>query len=216
LISFDELVRSVKFETKSSGAVIVTEKDTNLQFVGAGRSAFVYRIKSLDKVIKIFIPSFAHLAEEEAAIYQDLQGTSYYSTLYQVGANYLVIDYIEGYTLFECLSKGIKIKEEYIKQADRALIIARERGLNPCDVHLRNIIITMEEEVKIIDVVRFRQSKDCTQWDDLKRAFYSFYRLSFFPKKIPVFILNFTAALYNKKLLSMLTASTQRLSKKKR
>lgn len=169
--------------------------------LGVGRSAWAYRIGSTHQAVKIFFPSYAHLAEEEAAVYQVLQGSPYYPALYQVGADYLVMDYIEGLTLFECLCRGIPIKEEHIHQVDKALEDARERGLNPSDIHLRNIMVTTEGKIKLIDVARFRQAKDCPQWEDLKSAFSRYYRLPYFPKKIPSFFLNLTAALYKRKLL---------------
>ncbi|HWL23625.1 MAG TPA: protein kinase family protein, partial [Ureibacillus sp.] len=70
-------------------------------------------------------------------------------------------------------------------------------------VHLRNIFITSDKEVKIIDVARFRQVKVCTQWEDLKSAFYCYYKKPYFPKKIPEFMLNSIAALYKKNLLKV-------------
>lgn len=208
-MSYTELAQSVKFATKKSGAVTVIEKDSSLKYIGSGRSAFAYRIQSSNIVVKIFFPPFDHLAKEEADIYRDLQGTPYYTTLYEVGPNYLVMDYIDGHTLFECLRKGIQITAEHIKEVDKALSFARERGMNPSDIHLRNIMITTHGKIKIIDVARFRQSKNCTQWEDLKAAFYRFYRLPLFPKKIPAFILNLTAALYKKNLLKLVTGYAQ-------
>ncbi|RXT13705.1 protein kinase family protein [Ammoniphilus sp. CFH 90114] len=180
-------------------------RDPSLQLIGEGRSAFVYRIQSTDKVVKIFFPSFTHLAKEEASIYQVLQGVRYYPELHETGPNYLVIDYIEGHTLFECLTKGIEITDKHTTEVDKALRLARAKGLNPSDIHLRNIMITTNDQIKLIDVARFRQSKECTQWDDLKVAFNRFYRLRFFPKKIPAFILNLIAALYKRNLLQTLT-----------
>lgn len=203
MISFAELVHSVKFERKGFRFFKVVEKDPTLKLVGMGRSAFVYRIQSTDMAMKIFFPSHVHWAQEEGAIYRELKGIPYFPSIYQVGPNYLVLDYIEGDTLFEYLRKGIVISEEKVKEVDKALSIARERGLNPSDLHLRNIIITSKGEVKIIDVARFRQNKNCRQWDDLKTAFYRFYHLPFFPKKIPAFILNLISSLYKKNLLPM-------------
>ncbi|WP_134699500.1 protein kinase family protein [Ammoniphilus sp. YIM 78166] len=169
--------------------------------LGEGRSAWAYRVGSTHQAVKIFFPSFAHLAKEEASVYQVLQGSPYYPALYQVGADYLVMDYIEGITLFECLCRGILITKEHILEVDKALEDARERGLNPSDIHLRNILVTTEGKIKLIDVARFRQTKNCPQWEDLKRAFYRFYQMPYFPKKIPPFILNLTAALYKRKFL---------------
>ncbi|WP_108672084.1 serine/threonine protein kinase [Peribacillus acanthi] len=202
--SFSELAKSVVI-TKKGSSFILNDKDPNLTLIGEGRSAFVFRIGTTDKVLKVFFPEFEKVAREEAEVYRILSGIPYYSPLYGAGKNYLVIDFIEGYTFFSCLEKGIPISTDSLREVDCALGLAREKGLNPSDVHLRNIIITSSGEIKLIDVARFRQTKNCTQWKDLKAAFHKFYKQKYFPKKIPATILNLVALLYKKKLLPALS-----------
>jgi predicted Ser/Thr protein kinase len=204
LKSFSELAHSVKFSIKGS-RVLLNEKDPTLEFIGAGRSAFVFRIGTTDKVIKVFFPQFTKVAQEEAEIYRVLMGTPFYPTLYESGENYLILDFIEGHTLFNCLEKGIPIKRENIVEIDHALRLAKNKGLNPSDVHLRNIFITPAGTIKMIDVARFRQEKNCSQWQDLKTAFHKLYQHRYFPKRIPAIFLNFLALLYKKRLLPSLS-----------
>lgn len=190
-----------------ANTVIINKKnrlisyDDSLKLVGTGRSAFVFRIKSSNQVIKVFFPEFTYLAKEEAEIYKILQNISYYPSIHDFGSNYIVIDYIEGLTLFECVSHGKLITSNYIKEIDHALSLALAQGLNPSDIHLRNIFITSDGEIKIIDVARFRQQKDCRRWDDLKKAYEQLYRKRFFPKRITAPQLNIVAFLYKKGLL---------------
>ncbi|SDI04291.1 protein kinase family protein [Alteribacillus bidgolensis] len=198
--AYRELADSVRMTGKGS-CPWFGEKDDKLELIGKGRSAYVFKILSTEKVLKVFFPDFTHIAKEEAAIYHDLEGLEFFPTLYEAGSNYLVLDYIEGYTLFECLQQGIPVSEQNMNEVDQALDLARKKGLNPSDIHLRNIIITPHGGIKIIDVARYRQTKQCTQWDDLKRAFYRFYRKPYFPKRLPIFILNTIAALYKRKWL---------------
>ncbi|MFC4556850.1 protein kinase family protein [Virgibacillus kekensis] len=175
-----------------------TEDWPDLEYIGAGRSAVVFRIKSTNKALKLFYPEFEEVALEEAAIYRVLQGNPYYPTLYEAGDNFLLIDYIEGRTLFECLTIGERISEMHIKEVDRALAYAKEKGLTPSDIHLRNIILTNEGNIRLIDVARFRQNRSCQQWNDLKRVYYSFYNKPFFPKRIPTQVLDSIAVTYKK------------------
>lgn len=190
-----------------SETVIIHKKDRlisygeSLKFVGAGRSAFVFRVKSSNKAIKLFFPRFTHLAKEEGEIYKKLQGISYYPEVYEVGSNYIVMDYVEGQTLFECMSSGVIITLTHLKEIDYALLLASNQGLNPSDIHLRNIFITSVGAIKIIDVARFRQKKDCRQWENLKKSHKQFYRKRLFPKKIPAFLLNIIAFFYKKGLI---------------
>jgi predicted Ser/Thr protein kinase len=190
-----------------SKTVIINKKnrlishDDSLILVGTGRSAFVFRIKSSNKAIKIFFPTFSYLAAKEAEIYKTLQNIAYYPSIYETGLNYIVMDYIEGLTLFQCMSHGKIITPAHLKEIDYALSLASDQGLNPSDIHLRNIFITSTNEIRIIDVARFRQKKDCRQWADLKKAYNQFYRKRWFPKKIPATLLNIIAFLYKKGLI---------------
>lgn len=200
MIRYGDLANSVVYMMKGS-RVVLAEKDDRLRLIGEGRSAFAFRISGTDLVLKVFFPPFERIAAEEAEIYKELKGNPFFPTLYDSGCNYLVIDYVQGTTLFNCLVKGIPIASRHIKEVDDALQLAREKGLNPSDIHLRNIIVTPKGDVRLIDVARFRQTKKCSQWDDLKIAFYKFYKHKRFPKKVPEYAMNLVAFFYKKGLL---------------
>jgi predicted Ser/Thr protein kinase len=202
LQSFDALAKSVVFVHGNQGISLVDYNKAELTPIGSGRSAYVFKISGLNRVLKVFYPPFEDIATTEAESYQSLEGISHYPTLYDYGENYLVIDHIEGLTLFECLVHGRELNERHVEQIDEALRMARDRGLNPSDIHLHNIIITPTDEVKLIDVARFSQEKFCTQWDDIKTVFFKYYIKRYFPKKWPARVLYFIAALYKKKLLT--------------
>ncbi|MGE7781089.1 protein kinase domain-containing protein [Peribacillus sp. NPDC097264] len=199
LSQYYRLAQSVKIANDKNHTLI--EADDSLSLIGKGRSAYVFRIQDTDLALKVFFPAHTHTAKIEADIYRAVQHIEYYPTLFDAGERYLVIDYIEGHTLFEHLTMGIPVTEEKVKEIDHALNLARKVGLNPSDIHLRNILITSDKKVKIIDLARFRQTKSCKQWHDLKRVFHLFYRRPYFPKKIPTFILNSIAAIYKKRFL---------------
>lgn len=185
----------VAFE-RQNHATHVAAYHPELDLHGIGRSAAVFRIKDTRLVIKVFFPDYAHIAVEEAVIYRTLEGVSHFPRLYEVGQNYIVIDYIEGMTLFECLTEGIWIDSEYIEQIDEALIKARQLGLTPSDVHLRNIILGPEGRIYLIDLARFRQGQHVDhQWEDLKRM-YRLYRHRFVPKRYSARLLNSIAYFY--------------------
>lgn len=200
MIRYGDLANSVVYMMKGS-RVVLAEKDDRLRLIGEGRSAFAFRISGTDLVLKVFFPPFERIAAEEAEIYKELKGNPFFPALYDSGCNYLVIDYVQGTTLFNCLVKGIPIASRHIKEVDDALQLAREKGLNPSDIHLRNIIVTPKGDVRLIDVARFRQTKKCSQWDDLKIAFYKFYKHKRFPKKVPEYAMNLVAFFYKKGLL---------------
>lgn len=205
--TYQELANSVVISPKKNRLL---HYDDSLKLIGTGRSAFVFRINNSNKAIKVFFPDFTYIAKEEADIYLALQDISYFPTIYDSGLNYIVMDYIEGRTLFECVNQGIPITTDHIKEIDTALRLAANKGLNPSDIHLRNIIITSNNDIKLIDVARFRQTKDCTQWSDLKSAYLLYYKKPYFPKKIPAPVMNTVAYFYKKKFIPSHLSSPKR------
>ena len=204
--TYDELAYTVIISAKNR----LLHYDESLTLIGTGRSAFAFLIKSSNKVIQIFFPNFTHIAQEETEIYKTLQDVSYFPKIYDNGDNYIVIDYIDGFTLFECLQKGNAITTWHINEIDKALSLALSRGLNPSDIHLRNIMITTKNEIKLIDVARFKQAKECNQWHDLKLAYRHFYSKKIFPKKVPALLLNCMAFVYKKLLTPIYSVSKAR------
>lgn len=181
---------------KRNRHIKVLRHHDDLKLYGTGRSAAVFKINNENRVIKIFYPSFEKIALEEKQNYEKLNGNPYYPTVYEAGINYLVMDFIEGKTFFECLAEGIPLKPHYIEQVDNGLQFAKAAGLNPSDIHLHNLILTKEGHVRIIDVARFSQEKLCTQWEDLKSGYTRYYQHAYFPKKIPKWVMYTVSKLY--------------------
>ncbi|WP_246942524.1 protein kinase family protein [Bacillus pinisoli] len=207
--TFEELAAGTMFSV-SKGVPTLHKYDTSLTLIGEGRSAVVFRINSTDLALKVFLPGQERTAIEEASIYRLLAGNSYFPTLHGSGENYIVIDYIEGITIFNCLQYGLRISEEHIKVIDEALEQARTCGLNPSDVHLKNILITNSGDIKLIDVARFLQTKNCSQWDDIKWAYHTFYRRNVFPKRIPALILNLISLVYKRPTIQKWLTNSQK------
>lgn len=199
---YEHLVQSVVFRHYNKEVHVQSFDKAYLSIIGSGRSAYVFKLEGTNKALKIFYPPYEHLAKKEAGIYDLLKGIPSFPELYDSGENYIIIDFIEGHTIFECLVKGIHINESVLEEVDRNIEAARQRGLNPSDIHLHNILLTTDGSVKIIDVVRFDQIKHCTQWEDLKKGYHKFYRKRLFPKKLPHKLLLLIAFFYKKNLLS--------------
>ncbi|RWZ54935.1 serine/threonine protein kinase [Halobacillus fulvus] len=179
----------------------VVSYPSELEWVGQGRSAVVFRIPQSDRVVKIFYPQFHALARIEADVYRKLANHDLFPELFEAGDGYLVMEYIEGVTLYDCLVQGIPITEEMIHGVDEALDFARRKGLNPSDTHLKNIILTSDQNIKVIDVVRFTQEEECPHWEDLKKAYFKYYQRSYFPKKYPKFFVELIIRLYRRRWL---------------
>ena len=106
---YRELAKSVTFRMKGS-KVILNGKADELLLIGEGRSAFAFKICATNQVMKVFFSPFEKIAAEEAEIYKQLRGNHFFPIMHDYGSNYLVIDYVQGTTLFNCLVKGIPIE----------------------------------------------------------------------------------------------------------
>ncbi|AKO91609.1 RIO1 family regulatory kinase/ATPase domain-containing protein [Priestia filamentosa] len=190
-----ELVEEVKFQKKGSSYSLI-HLPRELKVIGTGRSAWAFKVKNENKVIKLFFPSFDHLAQKEGEVYEKLSHSLTFPEIYEVGPNYIVMEYIKGKTFYQCLTTGVRIPTKAIEEVEKGLAFARSKGLNPSDIHLHNLILTKDKEVRIIDVVRYTQKKTCYQWRDLARAYRYFYQKSYFPKKFPKWFLEAIAYLY--------------------
>ena len=199
-ITYKALADSVEIKMNGPKPSLINYSQ-DLTLIGTGRSAYVFKIKENALALKVYFPHKEKIAVEEATIYRKLQHIEYYPTLYDSGKNYIVIDYIEGHTLFQCLERGIFVPKKRFQEISEALEMAKEVGLNPADIHLKNIILTSSQEVKVIDVARFMQQEKDNQWKDLERAYHQVYSKFYFPKKIPTFILNFISFIYKKRFL---------------
>ncbi|NJP36262.1 protein kinase family protein [Bacillus luteus] len=187
----------MRYQKKGSRYTVVSH-DSRMSHIGTGRSACAFRIQNSQAVIKVYYPDSSQLAAEEAAIYSKLESVSSFPALHDSGPNYIVIDFIEGRTFFQCLTGGEKIDTKTIMDVDRALMHVKELQLNPSDIHLHNLILTPEGAVRIIDLARFNQTKNCSQWDDLKAAYHKFYSKRLFPKRMPALLLESIRALYKR------------------
>ena len=202
---YEVYANSVQFAFGLLGSIKVKNCHNDLKLVGTGRSACVFLIKNTEKVIKVFPAKFHHVAKEEAEIYLQLKQIPHFPYIYASGLNYIVMDYIKGFTLFDCLHKGIEIREEQVEEIDCVLKLVRSKGLNPSDVHLRNILVTSEQRVKIIDVARYKQAKHCEQWDDLRDAYFQLYARPYFPRKLPKVVMNVIGRMYKNNLIPFYT-----------
>ncbi|MCP3028216.1 serine/threonine protein kinase [Halobacillus sp. A5] len=195
--SIAELVQGVRFVDHKVKGV-----PAEFTLIGQGRSAAVFKLDGVrPAAVKVFYTEFRELAFKEASIYAKLANHVYYPELIEAGEGYLVLEYLQGITFYDCLVSGVSITPVMVAMVDEALDYARKCGLNPSDTHLKNIILTPDHKIKVIDVVRFTQSEECPHWSDLKKAYYSYYQKRYFPKRFTPLFIEFIIRLYRKRLL---------------
>lgn len=145
--------------------------------LGAGAMAIVYKAKqlSLDRIVavKILPRRFSENTDYVQRFYKEGKAAAKLNhnnivTAYDVGEaagyHYFVMEYVEGKTLYEDLSKGKIFSESeaigIVSQVAKALAHAHTRGLIHRDVKPKNIMINSAGIVKLADLGLARETND--------------------------------------------------------
>lgn len=133
--------------------------------------------------------------EEEA--YRKLGNNPYFPTYYGSAERCLVLSYEQGKSLYDCLIEGIEIPAHVITQVDEAIAYARSVGLNPRDVHVKNILL-QGEVCRVVDVSEYVKEGNDRRWEHLKEGYRLYYPL-IAARKIPPALIEFVKKQYWKK-----------------
>lgn len=152
------------------------------------------------RVLKVFAEDRLHKVDQEFQVYQKLKGSPYFARCYGKGDNYLVLSHEQGLNLYQCLCEGIEIPEQVIIDVEHARREARLKGLNPRDIHLKNVLL-QKGRGKLLDVSEYMKPGNDRRWDDLVEAYYEFYPL-IRGRKVPVWLLESVKMMYNRKTSS--------------
>lgn len=128
--------------------VDVLNNPTPYPLIGKGAQGAVFKISS-DRCVKVYAkPEFAL---QEGEVLKTAQDSSIIPRLYEVGANYVVMEYLEGPTLFEYLQSGGILSKNITKQILFVLKEMKRLKFTRLDADMRHFIVTKQEELKVID-----------------------------------------------------------------
>ncbi|GAB6194484.1 serine/threonine protein kinase [Desulfocastanea catecholica] len=166
--------------------------------IGVGSDAAVFRfmykphlafkVYSIEKINKI---------AKETEVYLKLGHSEYFPQFYGSGSNFLILSYEEGITLYDCLLKGIHIPETVIQDVENARNYAFKRGLNPRDIHLKNILLH-EGRAKILDVSEYMNPGNDKRWEYLTTGYHEYYSI-IDGKALPHWLIETVRKWYNQK-----------------
>ncbi|MEW9050749.1 MAG: serine/threonine protein kinase [Neobacillus sp.] len=171
--------------------IIVRNHSKSWKIIGIGNYAGVFTHESNPQwVVKVYGRKPEELIKE-VEVYRKLGEHKTFSTLIDYGENFLILKRIEGITIFDAVLEGIPIPESVITDVDKGIAYARSVGLNPFDVHGKNVVMSNGRGY-IVDVSDFYKIGVCRKWIDLKRAYYKIYKpfLYKYHPSVPFFILD--------------------------
>lgn len=166
--------------------------------LGTGNYAAVFAHPDFSAwVVKVYAPGRDGF-NEEVEVYRRLGSHPAFSECYYAQAGLLVLKRLYGTTLYDCAHQGIPIPKHVIQEIDAALVYVRARGLNPHDVHGKNVMLGADGRGLVVDISDFLKPEPCRAWKDLKRAYYWIYRplIAGLRLKIPYALLDQVRTVY--------------------
>jgi hypothetical protein len=177
--------------------VSVTRFGVELRCIGIGTDAAVfYYPDTPEYAYKVYSAKALEKKDAEAEIYKQLAGSPYFPRCYGVGPNYLVLSFEQGVTLYDCLLYGIPVPEQVIQDVEEAREFVRSRGLNPRDIHLKNVLL-QDGRGKVLDVSEYVKEGNDNRWEHLVWSYKHFYSL-ISEVKVPLWILQTITSWYNR------------------
>ncbi|MBM7554285.1 serine/threonine protein kinase [Thalassobacillus pellis] len=182
--------------TPNNGPVTITGSADGLRCIGVGTDAAVFRhMEAPAYAFKLYAQEKQYKKEIEQRIYQQLGELPTLSRLHAAGDNFLVLHYEPGPTLYDCLLQGIHIPGQAIKDVNDTRAYIRQKGLNPRDIHLKNIIL-QDGRAKILDLSEYENPGNDFRWEHLAKGYAAYYHY-IDGKPIPFWLLETIRKWYN-------------------
>jgi hypothetical protein len=176
--------------------VTITGGHDRLRCVGVGTDAAVFQHLDVPGyAFKLYAEDKASKIKIEEKVYNIIGDSPFFSTCYAAYDTFLVLSYEEGITLFDCILQGVHIPQQVVNDVEDARNYVRTQGLNPRDIHLKNILM-QDGRAKIIDVSEYVLPGNDFRWEHLKKGYEEYYHL-IDGKAIPFWIVETVRKWYN-------------------
>ncbi|MFC4354334.1 serine/threonine protein kinase [Chryseomicrobium palamuruense] len=173
----DELKKITVTSHPNNEPVTIEGETDDLRCIGVGTDAAVFEsLSTPGYAYKLYAREKREKVATEAQVYDTLGASPYFPTCHASGEDYLVLSYEKGITLFDCLLQGVYIAEQVVKDVEDAREYVRSKGLNPRDIHLKNILL-QDGRAKIIDVSEYVLPGNDFRWEHLKEGYEKYYHL---------------------------------------
>ena len=176
-IARDSLSKITVLSNPNNEPVTIYGDSDELKCIGVGTDAAVFQsLYAPAYAFKLYAKEKVHKIKIEENIYHMIGNSPFFSTCFASSDNYLVLSYEEGITLFDCILQGIHIPKQVVIDVEDAREYVRKKGLNPRDIHLKNILL-QNGRAKILDVSEYTQPGNDFRWEHLKKGYEDYYHL---------------------------------------
>jgi hypothetical protein len=185
----DPLLKGIRLRSRDQNRPVkILEHSRQLQCIGIGTDAAVFQSDELPELaFKVYSSDALPKKVLEAKVYERLGGSSFFARYFGSGSNYIVISYEHGVNLYDCLLHGIPVPSQVFRDVEAAIHHVVERGLNPRDIHLKNVLL-QNGRGKVLDVAEYERPGNDRRWEHLVWAYRHFYPM-LEGRKVPAWLL---------------------------
>lgn len=148
--------KSISVAYRKGEKVEIVHNPTAYPLIGKGKEGAVFKLSS-DKCVKIHAKP-GNTRSESIAL-KAAQESPIFPKLYEVGANYIVMEYIEGPSLYEYLKANRVLPETITSQLLFMLNEMKRLKFTRLDSRLNHILVTKQGELKVVDLVKHYKKK---------------------------------------------------------
>ncbi|RXT04534.1 serine/threonine protein kinase [Ammoniphilus sp. CFH 90114] len=172
----DALKRVQIIGNNMNDLVSITSCSEQLRCIGIGTDAAVFQYDQTPAyAFKVYSSEALDKKEIEESVYLRIKESTFFPQYYGKGDNYIVLSLEKGITLYDCLIQGIPIPKQAIEEVEVAREFVRLQGLNPRDIHLKNILLQDDGHAKVIDVSEYAKEGNDNRWEHLLWAYDHIY-----------------------------------------
>ena len=193
----EQLLAAVRIRAFASNEPILIEHvPAVFRVLGRGTDAIVVQHPDCpERAFKVYAPETVGCLVDEYHAYQRLAGSPYFAACLGRGDFYLVLSYEPGPTLYECVVQGIPVPEQAMADVEAARHYARQVGLHPKDIHLKNVLL-QGDRARVLDVSKYVVPGDEDRvWEHLAEGYRRFYPL-IRGRRIPVWLIEMVKRRY--------------------
>ncbi|MGB3259726.1 AarF/UbiB family protein [Paenisporosarcina sp.] len=139
-----------KITIQKTNKGLIINNPTHYELIGKGVQGAVFKI-SEDRCIKMYAKERHCLRESQALIAG--QDSSIIPTVFEVGSNYIVMEYIKGQPLKDYLVSNSSIPVPVVNQLVFVFKEMKRIGFSRIDASIRHFIVTDDGEIKVVDHV---------------------------------------------------------------
>ncbi|MEH7380626.1 RIO1 family regulatory kinase/ATPase [Bacillus sp. JJ1533] len=145
-----ENFKSIRVLRKGDNEVEIVHNPTSFPLIGKGKQGAVFKLSS-DQCVKVYANQVNVLKESE--VLKAAQESGIVPNLYEVGENYIIMEYIEGSSIKEYLESKGNLTEDFTRKILSLLQEMKRLKFTRLDVRFDHLIVTKQGELKVIDHV---------------------------------------------------------------